>query len=407
MRAFWLLAALLAAPAAWAQSPPYPQIERGRYLAAVGDCVACHTAPGGPAFAGGLGLATPFGTIYASNLTPDPQTGLGQWSEDDFWRALHEGRDRSGAHLYPAMPYAWTTRTTRADSDAIFAYLRTLPPVVRAKPANDLYPPLNFRVSVTGWNLLFFTPEVFKPDPHKSDAWNRGAYLVTGLGHCGGCHTPLDVLGAAKDGQALQGNTLDDWYAPNITNDRATGLGGWQADEIVAYLQTGRTARAIAAGPMADVVMHSTQFMTSADLHAIATYLKSEPGAGTAPAPAAPDAKIQTAGAAIYRDNCTACHGAKGMGAADLIPSLPGDGAVVGTDPVGVLRLILHGGASNRTHLAVTDPGMPAFGWKLSDAEVAAVATYIRTNWGNHAGPVGADTVRALREHLHDTAAAD
>jgi mono/diheme cytochrome c family protein len=400
MKILWLLAALLLAPAAWAQSPPFPQIERGRYLAAAGDCVACHTAPGGRAFAGGLGLATPFGTIYASNLTPDPQTGLGRWSEDDFWHALHDGRDRSGAHLYPAMPYAWTTRTTRADSDAIFAYLRTLPPVVRAKPANDLYPPLNFRIAVAGWNLLFFTPGVFAPDPSKSDAWNRGAYLVTGLGHCGGCHTRLNMLGAAEDGVALQGNVLNDWYAPDITGDRATGIGGWAADEIVAYLKTGRTARAMATGPMADVVMHSTQFMTDTDLHAIATYLQSVPGQGAPPATAAPSEKVQAAGMAIYRDNCAACHGAGGMGAANLIPALPGDAAVAGSDPTGVLHVILHGATGNRTRLAPTDPGMPAFGWKLTDAEIAAVATYIRASWGNHATVVSAGAVGDLRQKL-------
>jgi mono/diheme cytochrome c family protein len=401
MKALWLLAALLAAPAAWAQSPPYPQIERGRYLAAVGDCVACHTAPGGPAFAGGLGLATPFGTIYASNLTPDPATGLGRWSEDDFWNALHNGRDRAGAHLYPAMPYTWTTRTTRADSDAIFAYLRTLPAVARAKPANDLYPPLNFRISVAGWNRLFFTPGTFTPDPKKSAAWNRGGYLVTGLGHCGGCHTKLNLLGAAESGAALQGNTLDGWYAPDITGDRATGVGGWKADEIVAYLQTGRNARAIATGPMADVVMHSTQFMTQADLRAIATYLQSLPGPASTPAAAA-SPKVQTAGMAIYRDNCAACHGASGTGAAELIPALPGDGAVVGTDPVSVLRVILHGATANRTRSAPSDPAMPAFDWKLTDAQVAAVATFIRSNWGNHASPVDSSTVGDLRTRLRN-----
>jgi mono/diheme cytochrome c family protein len=400
MKALWLLAALLAAPAARAQSPPYPQIERGHYLAAIGDCVACHTAIGGPAFAGGLGLATPFGTIYSSNLTPDPQTGLGRWSEHDFWNALHNGRNRGGAHLYPAMPYSWTTRTTRADADAIFAYLDTLAPVVRAKPANGLYPPLNFRISVAGWNLLFFTPEVFKPDPQKGDAWNRGAYLVTGLGHCGGCHTKLNLLGAAENGTALQGNVIDDWYAPNITGDRATGIGGWQADEIVAYLKTGRTARAIAAGSMADVVMHSTQFMNEADLHAIAAYLQSLPDRPTTPPATTISKTVQVAGMAIYRDNCAACHGANGAGAANLIPALAGDGAVVGTDPTTVLHVILHGATANRTQFAPTDPGMPAFDWKLSDAEIAAVATAIRSNWGNHTGAVSAGAVGALRRRL-------
>ena len=401
MRVLWLVAGLLVVTNAWAQSPPYPQIERGRYLAAVGDCTACHTVPGGAAFSGGLGLNTPFGTIYSSNITPDPKTGIGLWTADDLWRALHEGHSRDDGHIYPAMPYPWMTRTTREDSDAIFAYLRTLPAVERSKPSNDLFPPLNLRVSVAGWNLFFFKPEAFEPDPQQSEAWNRGAYIVTGLGHCGGCHTKLNMLGAAEDSRALQGNTLDGWYAPDLANNRTTGLGNWTEDEIVAYLQTGRNARAIAAGPMADVVMHSTQYMTLADLRAIATYLHSMPEAGTAPSAPKVETKVRTAGMAIYRDNCAACHGADGTGASELIPALIGDGAVVGTDPISVLHVILHGAAANHTQFAPTDPGMPAFDWKLSDAQVAAVATYVRTNWGNQASVVDTAAVRTMRHKLH------
>jgi len=405
MRVLWLVVGLLAVTDARAQSPPYPQIERGRYLATVGDCTACHTAPGGPPFSGGLGLNTPFGTIYSSNITPDPKTGIGPWTEDDLWRVLHEGHRRDGSEIYPAMPYPWMTRTTRADSDAIFAYLRTLPAVERPKPGNDLFPPLNLRISVSGWNLLFFKPEAFAPDPQKSEAWNRGAYIVIGLGHCGGCHTKLDMLGAAEDSHALQGNTLDGWYAPDLTGNRTTGLGNWSEAEIVAYLHTGRNARAIAAGPMAEVVMDSTQHMTPTDLQAIATYLHSMPETGTAAPTPSVEAKVRTAGMAIYRDNCAACHGAQGTGASELIPSLIGDGAVVGTDPISVLHVILHGATANHTQFAPTDPGMPAFDWKLSDAQVAAVATFIRTNWGNQASVVNASMVRDTRETLRDAGA--
>jgi mono/diheme cytochrome c family protein len=387
-----------------AQSPSYPQIERGRYLAAVGDCTACHTTPGAPAFSGGLGLDTPFGTIYSSNITPDLTTGIGKWTPDDFWRALHEGHRPDGSQIYPAMPYSWTTRTTREDSDALFAYLQTVPAVDRAKPDNDLYPPLNLRISVAGWNLLFFSPETFKPDPKKSDAWNRGAYIVTGLGHCGGCHTKLNEFGAAENSQALRGNALNGWYAPDLTNSPTSGLGNWTDDDIVAYLHTGRNAKAIAAGPMADVVMHSTQFMTPSDLQAIATYLRSIPGA-PAEQPAKVEPKISKAGSAIYRDNCAACHGAAGLGAAELIPSLVGNGAVVGTDPTTILHVILQGAVANHTSSAPTNPGMPAFDWKLSDAEVAAVATYLRTSWGNRASIVEPGSVGKMRKQVRDARA--
>jgi mono/diheme cytochrome c family protein len=397
--AFFLLATTASATA---QSPPYPQIERGRYLATVGDCVACHTAPDGVDFAGGLGMKTPFGTIYSANLTPDPKTGLGGWTADDLWKALHDGHDRTGSNLYPAMPYAWTSLATRADSDDIFAFLQTLAPVERTRPANDLIPPLGLRFSIDGWNALFFRPGTFKPDPSHNAEWNRGAYLVTGLGHCGACHTKLDMLGAPESSRALEGNTLDGWYAPDITNAAATGLGGWQRADITAYLQTGRNARAIAAGPMAEVVMRSTQFMTPDDLGAIAAYLKSQPGAA-APAAPAVDSKLHSAGQAIYADNCAGCHGAQGKGEAELIPSLSGNGVVMGREPSGILHVILQGAVANHTRQAPTDPGMPAFSWKLGDAQIAAVASYIRSSWGNQASAVAPSAVGDMRHRLYES----
>jgi len=298
----------------------------------------------------------------------------------------------------------WTTLTTRADSDDIFAYLQTLAPVERAKPANDLIPPLNLRFSITGWNALFFKPQPFTPDPKHGVTWNRGAYLVTGLGHCGACHTKMDLLSAPETGHALEGNTLDGWYAPNITNAAATGLGDWKIAEITAYLQTGRNERAIAAGPMAEVVMRSTQFMTPGDLVAIATYLKSQPGTGGAATASVMDAKQHSAGQAIYIDNCAACHGAQGKGQAELIPSLPGNGVVNGADPSGVLHVILQGAMANHTRQAPTDPGMPAFGWKLSNAQVAALASYIRSSWGNQASIVESGVVADMRSSLDGSA---
>jgi mono/diheme cytochrome c family protein len=298
------------------------------------------------------------------------------------------------------MPYPWMTLTTRTDSDDIFAYLRTLPPVEHQRPANTLIEPLKLGIAMDGWDLLFFKPKTFEPNSDKSAAWNRGAYLVTGLGHCGACHTQVDRFGAAESGKMLQGGTLDTWYAPAI--DKA-GLADWRIPDIVTYLKTGRNARALAAGPMADVITHSTQFLTDADLSAIATYLKDAPsGAATqASGEGQADGKIRTAGMAIYRDNCAACHGADGNGASNLIPSLHQDGVVLGRDPVGILHVVLHGAVGNATQWAPSDPGMPGFGWKLSDAEVAAVATYIRSAWGNKADPVDSATAHDLRERLH------
>ena len=223
---------------------------------------------------------------------------------------------------------------------------------------------------------------------------------MTGLGHCGGCHTPMNMLGHADAGRALQGNTLDNWYAPDITNNAATGLGAWSADDIVAYLGTGRNGRAMAAGPMAEVVTRSTQHITAPDLAAIAAYLKDQPGAKPEAHTGAAGGAVQAAGCAIFRDNCAACHGAAGLGVSELVPSLHGDGVVNGRDPVGVLRVVLQGASGNRTASASSNPGMPAFGWKLSDAEVAAVATYLRTSWGNTAAEVDASSVRDLRDSL-------
>ena len=392
---------LLASPAA-ADPDTYAQVARGRALATAGDCIACHTVPGGIPFAGGLALETPFGTIMTPNLTPDLATGLGRWTADGFARALHEGRSPDGTRLYPAFPYTYYTRVTRADSDAIFAYLRALPPVSNAVNRSTLPWPFSIRTSMLAWNALYFTPGEVPPDPQRSTLFNRGAYLVEGLGHCGACHTTLSLLGATKDNRHLQGGQLQGWVAPSLTNDNRTGLGAWQVDDIVEYLQTGRNAQSAASGPMAEVVANSTSHMPKPDLRAIATYLKERGSAGTpapAPAPApvaASDPRMQ-AGAAIYGDTCAACHNQAGTGVAQLFPALAGSAVVQQDDPATLARIVVTGTRAVATDAAPTAPAMPSLGWRLSDTQVAAVLTYIRNSWGNTAPAVAASDVRVIR----------
>lgn len=395
-----LVAALVSHPA---QSDPdnYSQVERGRYLAIAGDCVACHTAAGGQPYAGGRDLATPFGTIMTANLTPDGATGIGRWTPDDFYRAMHEGKRPDGAQLYPAFPYPFYTKVTRADSDAIFAFLQQLPPTSNAVDRNTLPFPFNIRTAMLAWNALFFTPGEFKPDPARSEEYNRGAYLTESLGHCGACHTPMNVLGANKASEAYQGNQIQGWVAPNITNDERVGLGRWSAEDIVAYLKTGHNLQTAASGPMAEVVTYSTAEMKDADLHAIATYLKERGTAGdTAPAAiTADDAQMQT-GAAIYTDTCKACHTAVGTGISTIFPRLAGSQIVQQSDPTTLVRVVVQGSKSAVTGGDLTGPAMPSLGWRLSDEQVANVVTYIRNAWGNRAGRVSASDVAAIKKKL-------
>jgi mono/diheme cytochrome c family protein len=396
-----VIAFLMVPPAALADPDNYVAIARGKALATVGDCVACHTAPGGAPFAGGLALQTPFGPIMTPNITPDITTGIGSWSADDFSRAVHEGRRPGGAYLYPAFPYPYYTRVTRADTDAIYAYLRSLPPVVNRVNRNTLPFPFNIRSSMVGWNALFFKPAGFVPEPGRSEEFNRGAYLVEGLGHCGACHTPLNVLGANKADQYLQGNQIDHWTAPNITNDRQVGLGKWSVDETVQYLKTGQTRGSIASGPMKDVVENSTSKMPEADLKAIAVYLK-ERGAEGPPVSAAllsSDARMKV-GEAIFVDTCAACHKRSGEGVAHLFPRLAGNVIATQDDPASLIRIILTGGRAAATDATPTAPAMPSLGYRLGDEQVAAVVTYVRNSWGNAASPVTAAMVRALRERV-------
>jgi mono/diheme cytochrome c family protein len=380
-------------------TPNAAQLRRGQYLIRVGDCAACHTPPGGPTLSGGYPLATPFGVIYSTNLTSDPETGVGRLSADQFYAALHTGVGPKGGQIYPAMPYNDFTRISRADSDAMLAYLKFTPPVSAQRPPNALLFPLNFRPLMKGWNLLFFRPGEFSPDPGRSAAWNRGAYLVTGLGHCGACHTAKTVLASDKGGVALQGGNLSDWVAPDLTSNARTGLGAWSVDDVVEYLKTGRNARANAGGPMGEVVTQSTSLMDDQDLRAIAIYLKDLPASPSRVGGRAdPDAMKR--GEAVYSDACAACHMADGKGQSRTFPPMVGDAMLQQSDPAGLIHLILAGARTGPTAVRPTALSMPSFAWKLTDQEIADVSTYVRNSWGNQAPAVSAGAVRQMRARL-------
>jgi mono/diheme cytochrome c family protein len=408
-RALLLAAALglpCAARAEGIDKQDFNQIEHGHYLAIVGDCAACHTLPGsGLDFAGGRLIETPFGNLMAPNITPDPVTGVGAWTDDEFVNALTEGSGRHGERLYPAMPYTYYTKLTRDDALAIRAYLDTVPAVYNPVKADQLPFPLNMRASMRVWDKLYFKPGPFEPDSNKSAQWNRGAYLTEGLGHCGLCHTPKTLLGADDTGKIFQGYALQGWFAPNITNDPRRGLGSWSADDIAAYLKTGHNKTTAGNGLMAETINLSTSKMSDDDLKAIAAYLKDRPGDNSsqqnqAEDSPAPEHTTMTVGAQIYADECSGCHSKDGNGTPGLFPSLNGTPVVQQTDPTTLIHIVLRGGLSVGTKLAPTGAAMPAFAWVLTNDQAAALVTYIRNSWGNAAPTVSPDTVAKERAAL-------
>ena len=380
----------------------FDRIERGRYLSVLGDCAGCHTAPAGRPFAGGLALQTPFGTIVAPNITPDRDTGIGNWTDDEFVAAVHEGRGHNGTRLYPAMPYPAYTKMTDADVLAMRAYFATVAPVHNMVIANQLPFPLNIRFAMVFWNWLNFTPGRFQANPQKSAEWNRGAYIVEGPGHCGTCHTPKTALGGDKTGTPLAGATLQGWFAPNITTNSHNGIGGWSKDDLAQYLKTGTNNWTLASGPMAEAVSHSTSQLTDADIAAISIYLK-DSGAGDStpkPAPVAANDNAMRAGAAVYKDSCAVCHRDSGEGESHLFPRLAGSALVQSDDPTTLAHVVLQGTRAVATSTRPTAPAMPAFDWRLNDAQVASVLTYIRNSWGNAASSVSASTIAKQRTSL-------
>jgi mono/diheme cytochrome c family protein len=391
-----LCTALVCGPAR-AEPPAAAAIARGKALVDAGDCFSCHTGDAAKPFAGGKRIETPFGAITSPNLTPDRDTGIGAWSDDDFYRALHQGIAPNGSRYYPAFPYPNFTKLSRDDVLAIKAWLATLKPVSNKPPRSQLRWPLNYRLVMRGWNLLFFRAGTFKPDPQKSDAWNRGAYLVEGAAHCGACHTPKNAFGADKRNQLYGGGLVDGWFAPRLDNEARSGLRSWSADDIAEYLQSGRNGRSHADGPMAEVVVNSTAKMSDEDIKAIAVYLKDLPSGAPEPVVTAPLQSQISEGAAIYNGACIACHEAGGSGAPRIYPPLPGNANLQSADPSSTLRIILDGAETVTTARAPNTGSMPAYRDKLTDPQIAAVTSYIRNSFGNAASAVTADQVAKAR----------
>lgn len=382
-----------------AGAEPSPDtIARGKALTVAADCAGCHTADPARPFAGGKRIDTPFGGIYSPNLTPDRDTGLGAWSDEDFRRALRDGVAPGGARYYPAFPYPYFTKLTREDIVAIRAYLQTLAPVHSVTPPPELRWPLNYRILMRAWNGLFFRSGLFEPNQSKSAQWNRGAYLVQSAAHCGACHTPKNMFGADKPGRAYGGGLVQGWFAPRLDSAPRGGLKSWSADDLVEYLQSGRNGRSHADGPMAEVVVDSTSKMSDGDVRAIATYLKDLPAGTPEPLVAPPPPTQMADGEKLYRGACIACHEVDGSGSPRIYPPLPGNANLQSADAASTLRIILDGAETVTTPRAPNSGSMPAYSAKLSDQQIADVATYIRNSWGNAAPAVTSAEVAAARK---------
>jgi mono/diheme cytochrome c family protein len=383
-----------------------PLVTRGAYLAKVGDCVACHTAPKGKPFAGGLPMTTPMGKIYT--------TGIGNWSEADFENALRKGVAKDGHNLYPAMPYPSYAKVSDDDVKALYAYfMKDVAPVSQPNRPSDIPFPLNMRWPLKIWNAVFLEKTVYQDKSGKDEAWNRGAYLIQGLGHCGSCHTPRGVAFQEKgldesSGAFLAGGLLDGWYASNLTGEQNVGLGRWSEEDIKTFLKTGANAHATAFGSMTDVINNSTQAMSDADLTAMAHYLKSLPAAGGTGAPQyAYDAQATTAtlsrpsanaGAKVYTVYCMQCHAADGKGHAPLLAPLAGNPNVMEKDPSSLINVTLNGARDLVIQGIPTPYPMPQFSGVLNDQEIADVLTFIRAGWNNGAPAVAASDVAKLRK---------
>lgn len=389
-----------------AVNPSTQTINRGEYLARAGDCVACHTVPNGPMFAGGRAMATPFGNLYVPNITPDDDTGIGQWNADEFYRMMHTGVSRDGKLLYPAMPFASYTQVTREDSDAIFAYLMSNAPVRQKNREHELRFPFNNRDLLIGWRSLYFKEGEFKPVAGQSVEWNRGAYLVKGLGHCAMCHTAVNALGGSSESKAFEGGMIpnQNWYAPSLTSNHEAGLGDWAIKDISDLLQVGVSHRGTVYGPMAEVVYNSLQYLSDADSAAMAVYLKALPQKDSEAAPTAQARlvrpEVMETGRKVYVAQCAVCHGVEGKGQTPSYPPLAGNRSITMATPVNPIRMVLNGGYPPGTAKNPRPHGMPPFSHILNDEEVAATVTYIRVAWGNNGAPVAAKQVNDLRTLL-------
>ena len=412
-----------------APPPADAAVARGEYLARAGDCISCHTRPDGAPFAGGLAMNTPFGAIVSTNITPDQAQGIGQYTQADFTRALREGKARDGHYLYPAMPYTNFAKLSDDDLSALYAYfMKGVQPAQQDNARTSLPWPFSMRWLMAGWNALYLHKETYTAEPAQTAEWNRGAYLVQGLGHCGACHTPRSITGAEKapthrDGDRfLAGTIIDGWYAQplrNTTETNGAGLLGWADRDVVDYLKTGRNKHTAAFGAMTEVVANSTQYLSRQDLAAIATYLKSlgdSPGAVAAnPPPVSSEAatlvlqqgSVSQRGAMVYLNNCNACHRSDGQGAQRTFPTLARNSAVAASDPTSLIRIVLQGSAMAHTQEAPSRLGMPGFGWRLTDDNVADVVSFIRSSWDNQGASVSAGEVGKVRDALVKSAKAE
>jgi mono/diheme cytochrome c family protein len=384
-----------------AQTPAAPSpetIAKGKELTEAGDCGSCHTADPAKPFAGGKRIETPFGGIYSANLTPDRDTGLGRWNDETFLRAMRYGKRPDGANYYPAFPYPHFTKMIRDDAFAIRAYLGTLTPVSNTTPPPDLRWPLNYRVLMGLWNFAFFRPGIFLPDQNKSAEWNRGGYLVEGLGHCGACHTPKNFLGAEKNRERFGGSLVDGWFAPRLDGAERAGLKSWSVEDIAEYLGSGRNSHSHADGPMAEVILNSTSRLSDADVRAMAVYLKSLPPGTPEAAVAAPSSAQMANGEKLYKGSCIGCHETDGSGAPRIYPPLPGNANLQSADPASAVKIVLVGAETITTARAPNTGSMPPYASKMSDQEVADVVTYVRNAWGNAAPAVTAAEVAKLRK---------
>ena len=393
-------------------APSDALLARGAYLARAGNCMTCHTARGGASYAGGRAIDTPFGAVFTSNLTPDERTGIGSWSSAHFWRAMHNGRSKSGRLLYPAFPYTSYTQVTREDSDALFAYLGSLSAVVQPNRAHELRFPYQSQAALAIWRAMYFKPGEYVPDPQRNAEWNRGAYLVKGLGHCSACHTARNALGASTGGLDLAGGLIpmQNWYAPSLTSPHEAGMGEFKREDIERLLKTGLSAgtgssaseTVTVTGPMAEVVLNSTQYLSPEDLTAMAQYLKELPALRPQPVPtpaAVPFISAATAarGAKIYEQQCAQCHGDTGQGVPNAYPALAGNRAVTMKQTVNLVQIVLNGGYAPATEGNPRPYGMPPFVLTLDDTDVAAVLTHLRSAWGNQASVVTPLEVNRIR----------
>lgn len=374
-------------------------VARGAYLARAGNCMGCHTATGGAEFAGGRGIDTPFGIVVAPNITPDTKTGIGGWSADEFWRSMHHGRSRDGRLLYPAFPYPSFTFVSRDDSDALFAFLRSVGAVEQPNAPHALRFPYGTQVALALWRALYFRPGGFEPEAGQSADWNRGKYLAQGLGHCAACHAGRNFLGGIRLSADFAGGLMPDarWYAPSLASPDEAGVQLWPREQVVRLLKDGVSLHASASGPMAEVVFRSTQYLTDGDLDAMARYLASIPVSEGQPAkPGRADAEVMVAGSKVYERHCATCHGERGQGEPGMYPALAGNRAVTLASHINLLQAIQQGGFMPTTAGNRQPFGMPPYGQVLNDGEIAAVATFIRQSWGNSAAPVSTlDVLRA------------